>query len=80
MPREAAEKFGVCGAFGRISGKHDQIDGRQRSTADSETFADQTLQAVSVYRMANFLAGYGKTEPRHVQGIRPVKHREKPVC
>ena len=80
MPREAAEEFGVCGTFGRISGKHDQVNRWQRSTTDPEAFANHALQAVSVHRMAYFLSGNGKTKPRHVLGIWPVKHGKKPVC
>lgn len=79
MPCEAAEQFRVCATFRRIPGKDNQIDRRQLSATDPEAFAHDALQAVSVCRVTNFLAGYRETEPRHVQGIRTIKYREEPV-
>ena len=62
------------------SGEYDQIDGRQLGTTATKALAHETLQTVSVDRMAYFLARYGEAKTRYGQGIGPVKYREKPVC
>ena len=79
MPRKAAEQFRVAGALRCIPGKHDQIDRRQLCTAATKALAHETLQTISVGRMAYFLARYGEAKTRYGQGIGPVKYREKPV-
>ena len=79
MPRKAHEQFRVGCAFRSIPGEYDQIDGRQLGTTATKALAHETLQTVSVDRMAYFLARYGEAKTRYGQGIGPVKYREKPV-
>jgi hypothetical protein len=80
MSPKAAEQFRVCRALRCIPGKYDQINGRQLGATDTKAFAHEALQTVAIAGMAHFLPRYGETQAWNIQGVRPVKYREEPVC